>query len=94
MFDRYYLVLVVPPLLFWLALVPFKAQRWPDNTQAATMADLPADYRVEKTSDGRFRWCLPVAKGAQLALCGEPQRSEVEAIEDARRFVKKEAPKK
>lgn len=94
MFDRYNLVLLVPPLLFWLALVPFQSPRWPDNSQAATIADLPPDYRVEKTNDGRFRWCLPVAKGAQLALCGEPQKSEGEAIEDARRFVKKEAPKK
>lgn len=96
MFDRYHLLLVVPPVLFWLALVPFQhhQSRWPDHTQAATVADLPPDYRVEETTDGRYRWCLPVAKGAQLALCGDPQKSEADAKEDARKFINNEAPKK
>lgn len=94
MCSRDYLVLAMPPLLFWLYFVGARARPGAELMQAATLADLPVDYRVEKTADGRFRWCLPVSKGAQLAFCGEPQKSEGDAIEDARRFANKEAPKK
>lgn len=86
MFDRFHLVLAVPPALFylWLVVLP----------QAATVESLPPDYRIERTEDNRFRWCLSIAKGAKLAFCGEPQKSEQAAIKDALEFAKKESAKK